>query len=316
MIEVVVVGQPYWGRRIAAALDADGAEIRARFVDQRAYAGLLARPPSSDRVMLLRAGYRVGATTPRGRLFDTFWSVLLARLPRAARCHYWLGSDVMDTVAEARAGTLRAQAVAATRHDLHIADAAWLAEELSTVGLEATVAHVPQSYRVPPDVPGLPEAFTALTYFPGARRSFYGGDTVLEAASRMPDIAFGVVGDVRAQDRVTMPNVSWHGWVGEMDAVYRAATVVIRVPRHDGLGATVVEGLLHARHVIYSYALPHVRHLSPVTADGLVAELSLLRDAHAAGRLLPNAEGQDYARREFDPARLSDRLAAVIRGAL
>ena len=44
-----------------------------------------------------------------------------------------------------------------------------------------------------------------------------------------------------------------------MPRYYADTTVVVRIPRHDGLGETVVEGLLNARHVLYTHELPFVR---------------------------------------------------------
>jgi len=313
MTRVLVLGQPYWASRIAAAIDDRADDMQAVFVTQKSYLGLLARPPRSERVVLVRAGYRVGATTPRGRLFDAYWSLLRRALPGAHACHYWLGTDVMETLAEARAGTLRRDAVAAARDDIHLADAPWLALELEEAGLHAVVAHVPQPYCVPATPPPLPADFRVLTYLPGNRFAFYGGEAVMTAARQMPDVTFDVVGRVGSMANLAPPNVAWHGWVTAMTERYARATVVVRIPRHDGLGATVVEGLLHGRHVIYTYEVPFVRTLRPATGDALVDVLEELRRAHRGGSLSPNHEGRAYALANYDEARLADHLAALLR---
>jgi len=313
MISVLVLGQPYWASRIARALDGRADDMRATFVDQGSYLRLLAKPPRSERVVVVRAGYRVGATTPRGRLFDAYWSLLRRALPRAVACHYWLGTDVMDTLAEARAGTLRFAAVAAARDDLHLADAFWLASELEEVDLHASPAHVPRPYRSPETPPPLPVDFRVLTYLPGYQFAFYGGEAVMEAARRLPDVEFDVVGRLGSSARPALTNVAWHGWVTEMTERYARATVLVRIPRHDGLGATVVEGLLHGRHVIYTHEVPFVRTLRPATADALIGALEELRDAHRGGSLSLNLAGRAYALGEYDETRLSDHLAALVR---
>jgi hypothetical protein len=313
MIRVLVLGQPYFGTRIAHALDSLGGDMRATFVAQGSYLRLLARPPRAEPVVLIRAGYRAGATTPRGRLFDAYWSMVSRSLPDAVRCHYWLGSDVMDTLDEARAGTLRSAALAATRDDLHLADAPWLASELEAVDLSVIPAHVPRPYHAPEDPPALPTEFRVLTYLPTRRFEFYGGTAILDAARRMPNIRFDVVASDGEQVKSSPSNVQWHGWVADMAARYAGATVVVRIPRHDGLGATVVEGLLHARHVIYTHDVPFVRTIWPASAHALADALGELEDAHRAGQLAPNLAGRSYAMDEFDETREANRLAALVR---
>ena len=312
MTSVAVLGQPYWGRQIARALDAPTRGMRAAFVPQRSYPWLLSRPRSNP-VLLMRVGYRIGATTTRGRLFDAYWSFLRRTFRSAAACHYWLGSDVMDTIDEARAGTLRRAALLSTRDDLHLADAPWLASELESVGISAVTAHVPVPHRAPTSPPSLPTQFGVLTYLAANRFGFYGGDAILETARRLPDVCFDVVGTTGAPDRQSPPNVRWHGWVTDMPGFYAATTVVVRIPRHDGLGETVIEGLLSARHVLYTHELPFVRRVSPATPDALVAALGALRDDHLAGRLTANLAGRAYALEEFDEARLTSQLAALVR---
>ena len=316
MIRVVVLGQPYWGSRIVHALNGRADDMTAVFVDQRSYPKLLVRPPRAEHVVIMRAGYRIGATTPRGRLFDAYWSTLRRAVPWAVACHYWLGTDVMNTVAEARAGTLRLARLEPARDDLHLADSPWLVTELEEVGIRAVEAHLPQSYQFPVTPPPLPATFRVLTYLPGDRWEFYGGDVILEAAHRLPDVAFDVVGRHSTSEPEPMRNVARHGWVSDMNSMYARATVVVRIPRHDGLGHMVIEGLMNARHVIYTHDLLHVTRLDPVTVAGLVAELVRLRDAHRRGSLDLNLEGRAFARSAYDEQHLAEHLAAQIRAGL
>jgi hypothetical protein len=287
--------------------------MRCTFVSSSGYARLLTKSPRADRVFIMRVGYRAGATTARGRLFDAYWSLLRRSMRTAVACHYWLGTDVLDTLEEARAETLRREVIASIRDDLHLADAPWLASELESVGIHAVTAHVPVPHRAPAVPPPLPDEFSALTYLPENRFDFYGGDAILDAARRLQDVRFDVVGCADEPARHAPPNIRWHGWVTDMPHYYAATTVVVRIPRHDGLGETVVEGLLNARHVVYTHEVPFVRTVSPATPEALVTELAALRDAHLAGRLQPNLAGREYALVEFDEARLADHLAAVLR---
>jgi hypothetical protein len=259
----------------------------------------------------MRAGFRVGAATVRGRLFDAFWSGLRRALPDALACHFWLGTDVMDTVREARSGRLRSAALLSARDDLHLAVAPWLTSELNGVGLRALTTLLPPAHEGPSTAPPLPVDFGVLTYAPTERFGFYGGNAVLEASRRMPEIRFDILGG-RGQATRSEANVHWHGWVDDVGRMFANATVVVRVPQHDGYGNTVLEGLLYARHVVYTQEVPFTRRVWPVTANALVAVLEELRDAHSAGQLQANIEGRAYVREEFQSAKLLDRLIALI----
>jgi hypothetical protein len=315
-MKVIVLGQPYWGIRIARALDGCAPDVTARFVPAGGYLRLLVSRPGKDRVIVIRAGFRVGSTTPRGRFFDMYWSLLRRAMPRAARCHYWLGTDVLNTVEEVEAGTIRRGALASSRADLHLADAQWLADELATVGLQASVAHVPQPYRTPGTIPPLPDRFSVLTYLSADRFEFYGGDAILEVARRMPDVRFDVVGRSDDPTGSASANVRWHGWVTDMQPFYADASVVVRIPRHDGLGATVIEALLNARHVIYTHELPFVRTIAPATADTLFQAIDALRAEASAGRLGPNLEGRADAAATVEERKLVAGLLIQLRNAL
>jgi hypothetical protein len=96
---------------------------------------------------------------------------------------------------------------------------------------------------------------------------------------------------------------------------YEQASVVVRIPRHDGFGNTVIEGLLHARHIVYTHDVPHVRQLSTMTPAALAAVLQELREAHAAGTLSRNDAGRRYALATFDESRLVAVLVGLLRRA-
>jgi hypothetical protein len=313
MIDVLVFGQPYWANRVARALDKPASGMRSSFISPSGYARLLTKAPRADRVFLMRVGYRAGATTARGRLFDAYWSMLRRSIPEAVTCHYWLGTDVLNTLEEARAKTLRRSVMTSIRDDLHLAVAPWLVSELESVGIHAITADIPEPHRAPASPPPLPDEFSVLTYIPKYRFDFYGGEAILGAARRLQEVRFDVVGSTADAARETPGNIQWHGWVTDMPLYYAATTAVVRIPGHDGMGDTVIEGLLNARHVLYTYEVPFVRTVSPATAEALVADLAELRNEHLAGRLQPNLAGRDYALVEFDEARLADHLAAVLR---
>ena len=148
------------------------------------------------------------------------------------------------------------------------------------------------------------------------RFEFYGGDAILDAARRMPDVRFDVVGRTGDPTGSAPANVHWHGWVSDLRPFYAAATVVVRIPRHDGLGATVIEALLNARYVVYTHEVPFVRTIATPTGDDLFTALDGFRAEAAAGRLGPNLEGRDYAAATFKEEALVEGLMDHLRSAL
>ncbi|MEO8462858.1 MAG: hypothetical protein ABI555_06580 [Chloroflexota bacterium] len=313
MIDVLILGQPNWGSHIANALNEHSIDVRARFIPERSYARLLGSRPRSRRCIIMRAGYRIGGTTVRGRLFDAYWALLRRSLPDAVPCHYWLGTDVLDTLLEAQAGTLRSRALASTRDELHIAAAPWLVPELESVGLQVTMAYVPGKFNIPDDVAPLPAAFSVLTYLPPRRFEFYGGAIMLEVAHRLPDIQFDIVGNTGDGMPLAPSNVRWHGWVADMIEAYANTTLVVRIPRHDAGGGSMVEGLFNARHVVYTYDVPFVCRVQPVTPETVADAVATYHEAHAAGRLGLNLAGRAYALQEYDEVKRAERVLTLLR---
>lgn len=310
MTRVFVLGQPDNARRIARILNSRAIPLSAAFVEPKSYLDILAESRRPEQTVVMRVGYRIAASTARGRMFDAFWELLRRASPQAVRCHYWLGTDVSDTVREARAGTLRMSAFAAARDDLHLSVAPWLTAELESVGIQAVTALLPAPERPPSAVPPMPSNFGVLSYLPSGRFDFYGGRTILEAARLTPHARFDIVGGPGDRPQPTSSNVIWHGWVSNMEERYAQASVVVRIPEHDGFGNTVIEGLLHARHVVYTQDVPFVRKAWPPTTDTLVAALEDYRRPYLEGRLGPNLDGRAYALDEFDEEKLVRNLAA------
>ncbi len=250
--------------------------------------------------IFLRVGFRPGAPTWRGRVFDAVWSMLRMLNPEAVRVFYWLGTDVLNTTQDFKAGRLRRRPYARATKDHHLADATWLVEELTEVGIKA----LPKTITIPEllvgDTPHLPSRFSVLSYIPDRRHSFYGGNCIYEAARRLPDIRFDIVGGSGAWVSKPLPNLVFHGWQQDMKVFHRNATVLVRLVQHDGTGLTALEALSFGRHVIYSHPLPHSIRVAWGDTDALVAKVSELFALHQLGLLRPNTSGSAYVQKNFN----------------
>ena len=313
MIRAALVGQGFWAKRLQRTLAqyAPG-QVATQPVFPRSLLCLenIRRIRRSE--VILRIGYQPGSPTPFGRAFDAFWFALRKMAPQAKAVHYWIGTDVTRTLQDSASGRIRPKPLAAAMSDYHLADAPWLAEELATLGISATVLAIPAPNLRSDEPAPLPLAFRVLTYIPDFRFRFYGGEAVYKAARCLPRVEFHVVGGAGRWVRPRLANLHFHGWQSDMAAFYRNSSVLLRIVEHDSVGVTVKEALSFGRHVIYNYPVPHTEQVGFEDVDGLVQRLDELEALHRCGRLKPNVAGWQYAIREFDEARDARTLVSFL----
>lgn len=263
--------------------------------------------------VLMRVGVRPGAKGRRLYLLDCMWWVF-QRLFRSKRTvYYWIGTDVLAAVKERQLG-MRGRFGDALRRGHHFANAPWLAEELREIGVDSELVLFPVGKVSPPEQSHMewPSGFTVLAYIPDGRSEFYGGAAFAAAARRMPDARFLVVGGNGSWLADAPPNLEFLGYVNDMGSVLNRAHVVVRQVEHDAIGGTVREGLFYARHVVYSYPLPHTAYARWSDPAGLLSVLSKLQKQFQQGDLHPNWAGRAYAMEAWDPERLLKTFAVAV----
>jgi hypothetical protein len=299
-VSVCLVGQHPWTTKLKESLNQSGRSDVHAFVLPLSRQGPLFLEQVRSADIFVRVGFRPGAPTWRGRVFDAVWTMLRRLNPHAARVFYWVGTDVLNTTQDLKAGTLRQGSYAQARKDHHLADATWLVDELEKIGIKA----LPKTITIPElqggDIPDLPSVFSVLSYVPDTRHIFYGGNTIYQAARRLPEIRFDIVGGSGVWVSKPLPNVVFHGWQRDMKSFHRNATVLVRLVRHDGTGLTALEALGLGRHVIYSHPLPHCIRVGWGDAGALVEKLTELFSLHQSGLLRPNIPGSAYVQENFN----------------
>ncbi len=194
----------------------------------------------------------------------------------------------------------------------NISVARWLIDELRELGIEATYVPVAAIEPAQPIAP-LPARFNVLAYLPEPRRGFYGERAIYDIAAEFPTIPFAVVG--RGEPNGAAPrNVTFRGYVNDMSACIDDCSVVVRLPKHDGLSNLVLEALARGRHVIWNHDLPGV-HYAKDTAQA-IGVLSALQSSHQAGLLQPNERGYHYVAQNYGRAQLAAGFEAVLDRAL
>lgn len=292
MPRVVVGGLPYFGRKLAALLDGDG--WRVRYLETRGWQvwPALTAVQHAARADLV---YMVG-----GQVARYSRPHLLRQLLRVPVVMHWAGSDVLHAHQTLRRGQ---ETDVLVRGVTHWAGAPWLVAELSALGVRAT--WVPHSWvRSSPPMPLPSGPFTVVAYLPAARLRFYGAERINQIAAALPEARVLVVGTDTLPG--APPNVQPLGWVEGMEAVYRQAHALVRLPHHDGLAFMVQESLALGRYAVWNYPFPGAE-LAHTTAEAVVV-LRRLMQQHQAGVLLPNQVGMTHTLERFSAARIRQEL--------
>jgi hypothetical protein len=77
---------------------------------------------------------------------------------------------------------------------------------------------------------------------------------------------------------------------------------------HDALGATVREGWINGRYVIYTYEIDNVMYVDINEPESMNLMLRDLKNRFDDGSLKPNTIGYDFASRNFNAKALTNRF--------
>lgn len=226
----------------------------------------------------------------------------LPRMLGKTTVNHWIGTDVWDL---SKRGYANRAKVSAYFIDTQLADAPWFQEELMHVGIRASVLPTLACEELM-RLGAMPKRHAVLAYLPEGRGEFYGSSLVMELARTFPALHFVVVGN-EGSDLPPLENIFAMGVVPpkHMQNIYDRVSVLVRVPKHDGMSKMVLEALAQGKQVIFRYDLPHC-----LKADGYrEAKEHLRRILEEAPR--PDLSGHEWAVENFNPRRLVKRLLAV-----
>jgi hypothetical protein len=208
----------------------------------------------------------------------------------------WSGSDIFYAQEQVAAGEMNPWVASKN----HWAVSPWIADEARALGLACEFV---QASFVEPvlDVTPLPKNFVVLSYVPNREKAaLYGWDEITTVARALPDVEFRIVGLQNGETLVGPANVKLGAWAKDLAPHIRAASVMWRPVRHDGLSFMVLESLAQGRHVIYSY--PFAGCVQATTADAARHAIQMLAARHRGGGLGLNTAGIEAIAREFTPA--------------
>lgn len=213
---------------------------------------------------------------------------------------HWIGTDVL-TLDRARGEYYRHVARA------HYADSLTLIEELRSFGIDAHLFRLLPA-RIDAEILPMPTKPAVLAYWPAGRRKFYGGEILDGLATAFPTVQFYVCGSA-GDGEPQSPNVTYLGYVADVEPLYRNCSILLRLPEHDSLSAMVLEMLARGRWVIYKSEFPHTER-----AHDLSTACEAMR--RCLGRAGCNERGHAYVREHFSPAAEARRVGVVYRALL
>lgn len=285
---VLVHGLTYFGQVFADFMSGDGWEFE--YYPDSGVRNLAAMWRALQRCDLV---YQIGGRVTVGKFLRA------ARLLRKDRIvMHWVGSDTLEAKAAADAG----EGEGWVRGNVeHWADSPWILDEVTALGISCKYVPLPSSRIVDAPSP-LPREFSILVYVPSVESGeLYGLDRILLAARELPAVRFELVGLRDGVVTDAPANIRFHKRIPDLTEHYRAATVVWRPTRHDGLSWMVCEALAHGRHVLWSHEFPGCIHVN--SAAQAVAHIRRLYELHREQRLGVNRAGaESISSGEFFPA--------------
>ncbi|MEO8538991.1 MAG: hypothetical protein ABI577_04560 [bacterium] len=302
---ILILGLPYFGKRLAAELSEIG--WQAEFLPHpgrsaTGWAKVARTAARADIVYLI--GSRIDRASPQDRLL---------RLRRKPTVIHWVGTDVQIAIEEHRRHNV---SLRVAERPLHWCDAPWLVDELRTIGVVSEYVSLPIPIHLPP-APPLPAEFRVLLYYPvdAFDREVFDGETLLRLPQEFPEIPFTLIpSPADTLPQPLPPNLDARDWVDDMDALYRETTVVVRLTSHDGQSFIAAEALSRGRYVIWTFAMPGC--IKAEGFDAVAAALHKLLAKHEAGELKVNQSGRRSVLERFGKGRplreLDERLRALL----
>lgn len=169
-------------------------------------------------------------------------------------CH-WIGTDVLLAKKNKKFYKVKRYI------DYHFACSKLIKEELKELKIEAQeIAILPTNMNV--NYSELPKEHGIITYLPEGKEEFYGIEYVKHIAKKYSKINIYVVGNNK--DSIGLNNVKFLGKISQddMSKLYDNTTILLRLPKHDGLSLMLLEALIKGKEVIYCYDFPYTRHVT------------------------------------------------------
>lgn len=184
---------------------------------------------------------------------------------------YWIGSDV----------TLLNNNYRQIARFSNFAGSPWLADEVNNIGYKCQCRFFPVKININANLPWPTTGkLTVLCYLPDSGHKLYGSEEILYLANFLTDIEIIVIGGVGNWCKDKPTNISFMGWVDDVNQYIAQSHIILRMTKHDSFSAFVREGLVAGRYVIFSYDIPGAIYVKSGDINQLVFKVSEINNKH------------------------------------
>lgn len=177
----------------------------------------------------------------------------LAKIFNKRTVSHWIGTDVLLAKENKNLNKVLKYI------DCNLTCSPVLKEELKEIGIDAIEMPIVPNWN-DTNYSKLPIKHSVLIYMPEKKEGFYGLEYVKCAAEAYPELKFYIVAN--DNDILNLKNVKFLGRLSheEMEKLYDKITILLRMPKHDGLSLMLLEALIKGKEVIYSYKFPYTQY--------------------------------------------------------
>jgi glycosyltransferase involved in cell wall biosynthesis len=206
----------------------------------------------------------------------------------------WMGTDVMIALERYKEGTIDRKYIDYAKH---LVDATWLKDELKESGISAQLIDFKYTF------PGEPlykyEKNSVMSYVAQARQEFYGIEMILQAAEKFPDIDFLLYG-MNETKFVCPKNVKLMGWTTEAEFAegLKSTSVFLRLPKHDGFSASVIEAMGFGCEVFWTF--PGTKAVCVKNSEELIDKLATKFEDIESRNFHPNQSSREFVLEKYN----------------
>ena len=292
---IIIVGLPLFAKRLSQDLKSFDPSLKVTALDT--YYNKKDKIKALFLIPFCSVVYSINGTTSKSRVFD------LAFFFKKKVMMTWVGTDVTKAIKNQN----RIQKYIDRAE--HYCEVQWIQTELKeTLDIDAEILNFFNfNNSKSTDFPALNKGLNVLSYIAKNREEYYGLPTILELAKNFPNVKFDVVG-TDGKDLEQAPNLTYHGWVEDMQPLFEKAHVTVRLIEHDGLSGFVLESLFNKKYVLYSNSLEGVLHVE--NKQDAVTALGDLNKQLQEQSLTANEAGAKYIKNHFMHQQIMANLRA------
>jgi hypothetical protein len=300
--KVIVIGYAYWAKELAETLCRAGFDAEHLLVEKE-YVPVIYRWCQAARRIVYPLLSRLFRKSFAIHIVGTVRMRILCRLGRLFGKRvflHWIGTDVLRFCQAVKGGDNHLLRFYQKIPHAHFTVSPHLIGELAEFGIKAELFPLITKKIIPEKIIPMPDKPAVLSYWPHERRDFYNGDILDALAEEFPKVIFYIVTS-DGKDEPQHANMKYLGRMDDIDEVYCKASILVRMPQHDGMPGMVLEMLARGRCVIWNQHFPYTEY-----AGNLEQARKVLREC--LERTDSNEAGREYVLENFSPEKIVERM--------